>query len=138
MIYWPLIKAFATKYWKLIAIAVAVIAAIIWFRGLINKAEQRGYDMHASEVAEALQKAENEAKEQRKKDADKNAQTAAEMEQIRSAFEELKNNPPEPKTLIKYREVKPDVQNNCPPVPSLDASFGVRFNQIYSLQSGTN
>lgn len=44
---------FCKKYWKAIAIVAAIVAAVLWFRGLINSAEKRGYATAMLEVTAA-------------------------------------------------------------------------------------
>jgi hypothetical protein len=51
---------FCKKHWKEIVIAVAVIAAMLWFRGLINAAEKRGYATAMLEVTAARVKERDE------------------------------------------------------------------------------
>lgn len=52
---------FCKKHWEVIAIAVAVIAAsVLWFSGIINAAEKRGYDLAMLEVTAARVKERDE------------------------------------------------------------------------------
>jgi len=115
------------------AAAIAICAALYWLHdhvGDVREAEVR------AEYAEALAKAEAEAKEQRGRDQAENQKLSGELEAIREEFNTLRNQPP--KTVVQYKEVPIHAGQTTCPVASISADWMRSYNGFAEAGAGTS
>lgn len=118
----------------LYAAALIAIGLFCWW--LYAKGHSAGEAEVRAEYAEALAKAEKEAKEQRGRDQAQNQKLSGELEAIRTEFDTLKAQPP--KTVVQYKEVPINAGQTTCPVASISAEWMHAYNGFAEAGAGSS